>query len=90
MSKSVPPSADGSPPFERIALLLQGRGALRAYQGGVYQALAEHDLHPDWIAGISIGAISDMSRTLTFREVLQRPTSPDGVFTFDLKHHIAP
>jgi NTE family protein len=46
------------PPFERIALLLQGGGALGAYQGGVYQALAEADLHPDWVAGISIGAIN--------------------------------
>src|ERR1700704_2002142 len=46
------------PPFERIALLLQGGGALGAYQGGVYQALAEANLHPDWIAGISIGAVN--------------------------------
>src|SRR5215468_6149899 len=46
------------PPFECIALLLQGGGALGAYQGGVYQALAEADLHPDWVAGISIGAIN--------------------------------
>jgi NTE family protein len=46
------------PPFERIALLLQGGGALGAYQGGVYQALAEASLHPDWVAGISIGAIN--------------------------------
>jgi NTE family protein len=46
------------PPFERIALLLQGGGALGAYQAGVYEALAEADLHPDWIAGISIGAIN--------------------------------
>src|SRR5437867_11877719 len=46
------------PPFERIALILQGREALGAYQAGVYQALAEANLHPDWVAGISIGAIS--------------------------------
>src|SRR5437762_9268057 len=46
------------PPFECIALLLQGGGALGAYQGGVYQGLAEADLHPDWVAGISIGAIN--------------------------------
>jgi NTE family protein len=45
-------------PFERVALLLQGGGALGSYQAGVYQALAEADLHPDWIAGISIGAIN--------------------------------
>src|ERR1700731_2088137 len=46
------------PPFECIALLLQGGGALGAYQAGVYEALAEANLHPDWIAGISIGAIN--------------------------------
>ena len=46
------------PPFECILLLLQGGGALGAYQAGVYEALAEADLHPDWIAGISIGAIN--------------------------------
>src|SRR5579859_2492988 len=48
----------GRPPFDCIALLLQGGGALGAYQGGVYQGLAEADLHPDWVAGISIGAIN--------------------------------
>src|ERR1700743_2137094 len=46
------------PPFECIALLLQGGGALGSYQAGVYQALAEAELHPDWVAGISIGAIN--------------------------------
>ena len=46
------------PPFDCIALLLQGGGALGAYQAGVYQGLANADLHPDWVAGISIGAIN--------------------------------
>jgi NTE family protein len=46
------------PPFEQIALVLQGGGALGAYQAGVYEALAEADLHPDWVAGTSIGAIN--------------------------------
>jgi NTE family protein len=46
------------PPFEQIVLLLQGGGALGAYQAGVYEALAEARLHPDWVAGISIGAIN--------------------------------
>jgi NTE family protein len=46
------------PPFDCIALLLQGGGALGSYQEGVYEALAEADLHPDWVAGISIGAIN--------------------------------
>src|SRR5262249_53302734 len=44
--------------FEQTVLLLQGRGALGSYQAGVYQALAEADLHPDWVAGISIGAVN--------------------------------
>src|ERR1700722_6833147 len=46
------------PAFECIALLLQGGGAPGAYQAGVYEALTEADLHPNWIAGISIGAIN--------------------------------
>src|SRR5258708_40170774 len=46
------------PPFACIALILQGGGALGAYQAGVYEVLTEADLHPDWIAGISIGAIN--------------------------------
>jgi NTE family protein len=45
-------------PFECIALVLQGGGALGSYQGGVYQALAEVGLHPNWVAGVSIGAVN--------------------------------
>ena len=45
-------------PFECVTLLLQGGGALGAYQGGVYEALSEANIHPDWVAGISIGAIN--------------------------------
>jgi NTE family protein len=52
------PQVERQQPFEQIALLLQGGGALGSYQGGVYQGLAEAGLHPDWIAGISIGAIN--------------------------------
>ena len=51
-------SAQRQLPFECIALLLQGGGALGAYQAGVYEALAEAGIHPDWVAGISIGAIN--------------------------------
>jgi NTE family protein len=46
------------PPFDCIALLLQGGGALGAYQAGVYEALAEAELSPDWVAGTSIGGIN--------------------------------
>lgn len=47
------PSAPG-----KIALVLQGGGALGSYQGGVYAALSEAGYLPDWVAGISIGAIN--------------------------------
>jgi len=76
------------PPFERIALVLQGGGALGAYQGGVYQALAEANLHPDWVAGISIGAINSAliagshpeKRVETLREFWETvSTSPAGI-----------
>ncbi len=43
---------------ERIALVLQGGGALGAYQAGVYQALHQAGLEPDWVSGVSIGAIN--------------------------------
>src|SRR5262245_2843978 len=46
------------PPFSCIALVLQGGGALGAFQAGVYQALTEANLHPDWVSGISIGAVN--------------------------------
>jgi NTE family protein len=46
------------PPYETIALMLQGGGALGAYQAGVYQGLNEAGIHPNWIAGISIGALN--------------------------------
>jgi NTE family protein len=42
----------------RIALVLQGGGALGAYQAGVYQAMHEAGLEPDWVSGVSIGAIN--------------------------------
>jgi len=82
------------PPFERIALVLQGGGALGAYQGGVYQALAEANLHPDWVAGISIGAINSaliagnppekrVERLREFWETVS--TSPAGIPYFRLK-----
>ena len=43
---------------ESCVLVLQGGGALGAYQGGVYEALATAGFSPDWVAGISIGAIN--------------------------------
>jgi NTE family protein len=43
---------------KKVALVLQGGGALGSYQAGVYEALAQSDYEPDWVAGISIGAIN--------------------------------
>jgi NTE family protein len=55
--KSSSPGRD-SKYDKQIALVLQGGGALGSYQAGVYEALAEHDYVPDWVAGISIGAVN--------------------------------
>ncbi|HUI98002.1 MAG TPA: patatin-like phospholipase family protein [Xanthobacteraceae bacterium] len=77
--------------FERTVLLLQGGGALGSYQAGVYQALAEADLHPDWVGGISIGAINSaliagnppekrVERLREFWEAIS--TSPLGIPSF--------
>ena len=45
-------------PYECTALVLQGGGALGAYQAGVFEGLAEAGIEPDWVAGVSIGAIN--------------------------------
>src|SRR4029078_6705054 len=42
----------------QVVLVLQGGGALGSYQAGVYQALHEAGIEPDWIIGTSIGSIS--------------------------------
>jgi NTE family protein len=57
-SDTRPHPVRNRPPFECIALVLQGGGALGAYQAGVFQALAEAGLEPDWVSGISIGAFN--------------------------------
>jgi NTE family protein len=43
---------------DTVGLVLQGGGALGAYQAGVYQGLHETGLEPDWLAGVSIGSIN--------------------------------
>ncbi len=47
---------DGLP--GQVVLVLQGGGALGAYQVGVYEALHEAGIEPDWVIGTSIGAIN--------------------------------
>jgi NTE family protein len=49
-----PPNAG----HDRTVLVLQGGGALGSYQAGVYEGLAEAGIEPDWITGVSIGAIN--------------------------------
>jgi NTE family protein len=54
-AKTTPPLAK---PMGQIVLVLQGGGALGAYQAGVYQGLSEAGIEPDWVIGTSIGAIN--------------------------------
>lgn len=69
---------------KRVALVLQGGGALGSYQGGVYEALAGSDYEPSWVAGISIGAINGaliagnapQQRVAKLREFWQAVTTP--------------
>jgi NTE family protein len=49
---------DGPSVPGRIVLVMQGGGAPGCYQAGVYQALHESGVEPDWVIGTSIGAIN--------------------------------
>jgi NTE family protein len=53
-----PPTGGPHPDYEVTALVLQGGGALGSYQAGVYEGLAKAGIHPNWVAGISIGALN--------------------------------
>jgi NTE family protein len=46
------------PRHEKVVLVLQGGGALGAYQAGVYEGFADAGIYPDWVTGVSIGAIN--------------------------------
>src|ERR1700756_4150596 len=78
-------------PFECVALVLQGGGALGAYQAGVYEALAEAGIQPDWVAGVSVGAINAAiiagnplnSRSDRLREFWTQVTSDGPLACFD-------
>jgi NTE family protein len=58
MTDSTPSAPAKTPATAQRVLVLQGGGALGSYQAGAYQALCEEDFEPDWVAGISIGAIN--------------------------------
>ncbi|NBS98267.1 MAG: patatin-like phospholipase family protein, partial [Betaproteobacteria bacterium] len=44
--------------YEFIALVFQGGGALGSYQAGVFEGLSEAGIEPNWMSGVSIGAIN--------------------------------
>jgi NTE family protein len=56
--KAASPAPAAAPQRQQVVLVLQGGGALGAYQAGVYQALSEGGVAPDWVIGTSIGAIN--------------------------------
>ena len=58
MTDTSNPAPATTPAKAQRVLVLQGGGALGSYQAGAYQALCHHDFEPEWIAGISIGAIN--------------------------------
>jgi NTE family protein len=58
MTDHSSPAPARTPAKAHRVLVLQGGGALGSYQAGAYQALCHFDFEPDWIAGISIGAIN--------------------------------
>jgi NTE family protein len=51
-------TAERLPLPDQVALVLQGGGALGAYQAGVFEGLQEKAIDVDWVAGISIGAVN--------------------------------
>ena len=56
--------ADRRSSYDRpVAFVLQGGGALESDQAGVYEGIAEAGYVPAWVAGVSVGAINDSSRT---------------------------
>jgi NTE family protein len=74
-------------PFEEVVYVLQGGGALGAYQVGIAAALAENGYEPNWVVGASIGAINagiiagnEPSERITklkkFWDIISRPTVP--------------
>lgn len=92
----VAPVAEAVPTAKRnrIALVLQGGGALGAYQAGIYQAMHEHDFLPDWVVGTSIGAINAalivgnppaqrLERLRAFWDLVSRPGMADMRSTSD-------
>lgn len=58
IEKSDAQSCSGSTGKNRVVIVFQGGGALGSYQAGVYHALHDAGIRPDWLIGTSIGAIN--------------------------------
>ena len=58
LTDSTDPAPATTPAKAKRVLVLQGGGALGSYQAGAYQALCRSGFEPEWVAGISIGAIN--------------------------------
>src|SRR5882757_9817794 len=58
MMDTSDPAPATTPANAQRVLVLQGGGALGSYQAGAYQALCHNGFMPEWVAGISIGAIN--------------------------------
>lgn len=82
---------------KKVALVLQGGGALGSYQAGVYEALASSGYPPDWVAGISIGAINAAiiagnapeNRVAQLRRFWEEITAPTASWPFGLSGPLA-
>lgn len=96
-SPDHPPTT--TPAQSRRVLVLQGGGALGSYQAGAYQALCHHDFEPEWVAGISIGAINAaiiagnprekrIARLKEFWEMASSPVPWKPVLTNDRSHSL--
>jgi len=69
------------PKHEQSVLVLQGGGALGAYQAGVYEGMAERGFAPNWVTGVSIGAINGalIAGNVPERRIERLRTFWDGV-----------
>ena len=84
VNKTPKTPAQAARDYETVVLVLQGGGALGAYQCGVYEGLDAAGIQPDWFAGISIGAINaailagnePKRRVERLREFWQRISTP--------------
>src|SRR6202165_5652764 len=99
MTDTSNPAPATTPAEAKRVLVLQGGGALGSYQAGAYQALCHHDFEPEWVAGISIGAINAaiiagnprekrIGRLKEFWEMASAPVPWKPVLTNDRAHSV--